>query len=151
VPFQHRGTVLVVRQGGPFPSPVPQPQIVQQLRSVEPPRETELGVGCRQVVRLHNAVGARRHSQPAAIDTQLLPWRQRYRQGQFKRSRNALLAKFFTLKERPRLRVNLGVVNVPSVQRPNTPGADRTVAPQKTYGGLGARPQQVQVTARLEW
>jgi hypothetical protein len=85
------------------------------------------------------------------VDTGLHPWRQQYRLGPFNWTTDASLLKFFTLKERLRLRMNFDLFNVFNKQGLNTPGADGIVTLQNSYGGFGIRPRQVQVNARLEW
>jgi len=84
-------------------------------------------------------------------DTGLHPWRQQYRLGPFNWTADTSLLKFFTLKERLRLRMNFDVFNVFNVQGLNTPASDGIVTLQNSYGGFGIRPRQVQVNARLEW
>jgi hypothetical protein len=86
-----------------------------------------------------------------AEDTGLHPWRQQYHTGPFNWTTDASLLKFFTLKERLRLRINFDLFNVFNVQGLNTPGSDGIVTLQNSYGGFGIRPRQAQVNARLEW
>jgi hypothetical protein len=86
-----------------------------------------------------------------AKDTSLHPWRQQYLLGPFNWTADASLLKFFNLKEKLRLRLNVDVFNVLNVQGLNTPAADGVVTLQNSYGGFGIRPRQMQVSARLEW
>jgi hypothetical protein len=86
-----------------------------------------------------------------AKDTGLHPWRQQYLLGPFNWTADASLLKFFTLKERLRLRLNVDLFNLLNVQGLNTPAADGIVTLQNSFGGFGIRPRQMQVNARLEW
>jgi hypothetical protein len=81
----------------------------------------------------------------------LHPWRQQYRLGPFNWTTDASLLKFFSIRERLRLRMNFDVFNAFNVQGLNVPGSDGIVTLQNSYGGFGIRPRQVQVNARLEW
>jgi hypothetical protein len=85
------------------------------------------------------------------VDTGLHPWRQQYRLGPFNWTTDASLLKFFSIREKLRLRMNFDVFNAFNVQGLNGPGSDGIVTLQNSYGGFGIRPRQVQVNARLEW
>jgi hypothetical protein len=59
--------------------------------------------------------------------------------------------KFFRLKERLILRVNVDVFNVLNLQGLNSPNAEGIVSLGSSYGANGIRPRQLQGTMRLEW
>ncbi len=83
--------------------------------------------------------------------TGLHPWRQQYRLGPMNWLTDASLMKFFSIRERIRLRVNADMFNVFNNQGLNTPGANGIVTLENSYGGFGFRPRQLQLTMRLEW
>jgi hypothetical protein len=89
--------------------------------------------------------------QRVSADTGLHPWRNQYAMGPFNWTTDASLMKFFSITERARLRLNFDVFNVFNLQGLNVPNAEGIVSLASSYGGIGIRPRQVQVTARLEW
>jgi hypothetical protein len=89
--------------------------------------------------------------QRQGVDTGLHPWRNQYHLGPFNSSLDVSLMKFFRIKEKLVLRVNLDVFNVLNLQGLNAPNAEGIVSLGSSYGANGIRPRQLQGTLRLEW
>ena len=72
--------------------------------------------------------------------------------GPFNWTLDASLMKFFTIKEKLVLRLNIDVFNVLNRQGFLAPGADGISSFGSSYAGAtGFRPRQLQGTMRLEW
>ncbi|HEY2932664.1 MAG TPA: hypothetical protein VGK99_13040, partial [Acidobacteriota bacterium] len=84
-------------------------------------------------------------------DTGVHPWRSQYLLGPFNWITDTSLLKFFPIKERLRLRVNVDVFNVFNRQGFNTPNSEGIVSLGSSYAGSGFRPRQMQLTLRAEW
>ncbi len=97
------------------------------------------------------AVGPRLNCQRQARDTGLHPWRNQYHLGPFNSSLDVSMMKFFRIRERLILRVNVDVFNVLNLQGLNSPNAEGIVSLGSSYGANGIRPRQLQGTMRLEW
>ena len=96
--------------------------------------------------------GARVNCQRVNFDPSIHPWRNQYHIGPFNWTLDASLMKFFTIRERLVLRVNLDVFNVLNRQGLVAPGADGIASLGSSYAGAtGFRPRQLQGTLRLEW
>lgn len=93
----------------------------------------------------------RSNCQRIARDTGLHPWRNQYHLGPFNSSLDVSMMKFFRIKEKLVLRVNVDVFNVLNLQGLNAPSAEGIVSLGSSYGANGIRPRQVQGTLRLEW
>jgi hypothetical protein len=59
--------------------------------------------------------------------------------------------KFFRIREKLVVRVNVDVFNVLNLQGLNAPSAEGIVSLASSYGANGIRPRQLQGTLRLEW
>lgn len=59
--------------------------------------------------------------------------------------------KFFPIKERLRLRVNIDVFNLFNRQGFNAPNSEGITSLGSSYAGSGFRPRQMQCTLRMEW
>ena len=97
------------------------------------------------------AVVNRSNCQRVAFDTGLHPWRNQYHLGPFNSSLDVSMMKFFRIKEKLLLRVNLDVFNLLNLQGLNAPNAEGIVSLGNSYGANGIRPRQLQGTLRLEW
>jgi hypothetical protein len=97
-------------------------------------------------IRLNNGQEVR-----VEYDTGLHPWRNQYFLGPFNWVTDASLLKFFPIKERLRVRVNLDVFNVFNRQGFNPPNAEGIVSLGSSYGNFAFRPRQLQGTVRVEW
>jgi hypothetical protein len=91
-------------------------------------------------------------------DTGLHPWRNQSMVGPFNWITDASLMKFFPIRERVRLRVNIDVFNVLNNQGLVAPNSTGFVSLLTSYGATSAsgvvpgfKPRQVQLGARLEW
>ena len=84
-------------------------------------------------------------------DTGVHPWRNQYLLGPFNWTTDASLLKFFPIKERLRLRVNLDVFNFFNRQGFNAPSSEGISSLGSSYAGSGFRPRQMQITLRMEW
>ena len=89
--------------------------------------------------------------QRVAFDNGLHPWRNQYHMGPFNWNLDVSLMKFFRVREKLVLRVNLDVFNVLNLQGLNAPNAEGISSLGSSYGGSGFRPRQLQGTIRLEW
>jgi hypothetical protein len=85
------------------------------------------------------------------FDNGLHPWRQQFLLGPYNWVTNASLFKFFAIKERVKMRLNIDVFNVFNQQGLNPPGGDGIASLSQSFGGIGFRPRQLQGTLRLEW
>ena len=97
------------------------------------------------------AVGPRANCQRIARDTGLHPWRNQYHLGPFNSSLDVSMMKFFRIREKLVVRVNVDVFNVLNLQGLNAPSAEGIVSLASSYGANGIRPRQLQGTLRLEW
>jgi len=59
--------------------------------------------------------------------------------------------KFFQIREKLRLRLNVDLFNVFNRQGFNVPNAEGISSLGSSYSGFAFRPRQMQVTMRLEW
>jgi hypothetical protein len=84
-------------------------------------------------------------------DTGVHPWRNQYLLGPFNWITDASLMKFFPIKERLRLRVNIDVFNLLNRQGFNAPSSEGISSLGNSYAGSGFRPRQTQITMRMEW
>ena len=90
-------------------------------------------------------------TQRVTVDTGLHPWRNQSRLGPLNWTMDGSLLKFFPIRERMRLRVNVDMFNVFNTQGLNTPTSEGIVSLENSFAGFGFRPRQVQLTMRLEW
>ena len=96
--------------------------------------------------------GARVNCVRDNFDPSIHPWRNQYHMGPFNWTLDASLMKFFTIKEKLVLRLNIDVFNVLNRQGFLAPGADGISSFGSSYAGAtGFRPRQLQGTMRLEW
>jgi hypothetical protein len=98
--------------------------------------------------------GPRVSCQRVGVDTGYHPWRNQYQIGPYNWVMDASLLKFFTIKERLRLRVNIDFFNMFNIQGLNTPNAEGIVSLSNSYNPNnqnGFKPRQLQGTLRLEW
>lgn len=98
--------------------------------------------------------GARQNCQRVGVDTGYHPWRNQYRLGPFNWVADVSLLKFFTIKERFKLRVNLDLFNMFNVQGFNAPNAEGIVSLANSYNPNnqnGFKPRQLQGSLRFEW
>jgi hypothetical protein len=93
----------------------------------------------------------RSNCQRVAMDTGLHPWRNQYHVGPFNSSLDLSMMKFFRIREKLVLRVNVDVFNALNTQGLNAPNAEGIVSLGSSYGANGIRPRQLQGTLRLEW
>ena len=89
--------------------------------------------------------------QRVAVDTGLHPWRNQDRMGPFNWNLDTNLMKFFHIREKLLLRVNLDMFNVLNRQVLNAPDESGIASLANSYAGSGFRPRQLQGTLRLEW
>jgi hypothetical protein len=98
--------------------------------------------------------GPRVSCQRVGVDTGYHPWRNQYQVGPFNWVMDASLLKFFTIKERLRLRVNIDFFNMFNIQGLNPPNAEGIVSLSNSFNPNnqnGFKPRQLQGTLRLEW
>lgn len=98
--------------------------------------------------------GARVSCQRVSMDTGYHPWRNQYLLGPFNWVTDASLLKFFPIKERLKLRVNVDLFNIFNVQGLNAPNSEGIVSLSNSYNPNnqnGFKPRQLQMTLRIEW
>jgi hypothetical protein len=98
-----------------------------------------------------NPAITRSNCQRIAMDTGLHPWRNQHHLGPFNSTVDVSLMKFFRIKEKLVLRVNIDVFNVLNTQGLNAPSAEGIVSLANSYRANAIAPRQMQGTLRLEW
>lgn len=93
----------------------------------------------------------RSNCQRVARDTGLHPWRNQYHLGPFNSSLDVSMMKFFRIKEKLLLRVNMDIFNVLNLQGLNAPNAEGIVSLGSSYRSNAINSRQLQGTLRLEW
>jgi hypothetical protein len=112
---------------------------------------TNASASCNRLDQRAAATPPHLNCQRQAVDTALHPWRNQYHLGPFNSTVDVSLMKFFRIREKLVLRVNVDVFNILNTQGLNTPNAEGIASLANSYRANAIAPRQMQGTLRLEW